>query len=467
MKGNQLGWVAFESSPEVGDAAKRWLGLDGSCDWKTACKKQCKELGINFKTVRHHLARTTEIAQSIGDGGTAFCYGAVHRFQEHDIKHALLLLRPVKLTAANKEKFNDIDEGRSVLTSLADLNMDSVLSVCSPAPYGDLLTESTKLDPTIPREETFPQPVFEHQLLQAVKKHLVHGQAVRLVPYKLNIYGEGDFFKPHKDTPVNPQHFIGTVVVCLPSKFSGGELLVSHGSTCQTFDFAEHSGKPGVYQFAAFYGDCLHEIKPVTEGRRVTLTYHILRTETISEPDANDQKIYWPLDLGQMRAFPLARLPKGGPVPQHLQKALKAQLSALSGIGYPYVGFILQHEYTRSGLVPEGLKGGDKVFFDLLREIGWSLRLLPVLVVEEQRQSEGYQSHTQDVFSFTKQDFEFLNGKEDAEFDHGYKDEIPFIWYGEEGKVLEQDSTLGCYEGNYYEPTREALSTYSLASSLI
>lgn len=81
------------------------------------------------------------------------------------------------------------------------------------------------------------------------------------------------------DTPVDPQRFIGTAVVCLPSKFSGGELTVTHGSTSQTFDFAAHSDREDIYQLAAFYGDCVHEISPVTEGHRVTLTYHIVREQ--------------------------------------------------------------------------------------------------------------------------------------------------------------------------------------------
>lgn len=34
------------------------------------------------------------------------------------------------------------------------------------------------------------QPIFEHYLEAAVKKHLGHGQDVRLVPYKVNIYGQ-------------------------------------------------------------------------------------------------------------------------------------------------------------------------------------------------------------------------------------------------------------------------------------
>ena len=45
---------------------------------------------------------------------------------------------------------------------------------------------------------------------------------IELVPYKLNVYGPGGFFKPHVDTPTDTEKMVGTVVVCWPSKFSGG-----------------------------------------------------------------------------------------------------------------------------------------------------------------------------------------------------------------------------------------------------
>ena len=34
---------------------------------------------------------------------------------------------------------------------------------------------------------------------------------------------------------------------------------------------------PAEVAFAAFYGDCLHEVLPVTAGYRVTLVYNLLR----------------------------------------------------------------------------------------------------------------------------------------------------------------------------------------------
>ena len=53
---------------------------------------------------------------------------------------------------------------------------------------------------------------------------------------------------------------------------------MNHGGKDHTFDFSVGSTQP-VLQWAAFFGDCHHQITKVTSGHRVTLTYNILRQE--------------------------------------------------------------------------------------------------------------------------------------------------------------------------------------------
>ena len=51
--------------------------------------------------------------------------------------------------------------------------------------------------------------------------------------------------------------------------------MVSHDGLVHVFDFSNHSGDKNKIQWAAFYSDCIHKVKPVLEGHRVTITYNI------------------------------------------------------------------------------------------------------------------------------------------------------------------------------------------------
>ena len=61
----------------------------------------------------------------------------------------------------------------------------------------------------------------------------VHG--IRAELYKLNVYTLGGHFKKHVDTPRSNQMF-GSLVVCLPTRFSGGRLVARHDGQEFSFD---------------------------------------------------------------------------------------------------------------------------------------------------------------------------------------------------------------------------------------
>jgi predicted 2-oxoglutarate/Fe(II)-dependent dioxygenase YbiX len=99
--------------------------------------------------------------------------------------------------------------------------------------------------------------------------------------YKLLVYDEGGFFVGHRDTEKAAGMF-ATLVIVLPSVFSGGELVVRHQDREARFDL--QCSDPSEATFAAFYADCLHEVSPVTSGRRLTLIYNLLRRERGETP---------------------------------------------------------------------------------------------------------------------------------------------------------------------------------------
>lgn len=101
------------------------------------------------------------------------------------------------------------------------------------------------------------------------------------------------FFRLHKDTPKAENH-IGTLLIGLPFAFTGGELLLNHGSGTATIDWsnthltASHGGKL-VLPWVFFYSDVKHEILPVMSGHRVTLAFDVYSSRVVAyqEPDGS------------------------------------------------------------------------------------------------------------------------------------------------------------------------------------
>ncbi|EEB89677.1 hypothetical protein MPER_12198, partial [Moniliophthora perniciosa FA553] len=91
-------------------------------------------------------------------------------------------------------------------------------------------------------------------ILQQVQKDLVdHDKAlkrhVRAELYKLNVYDEGAFFKPHKDTP-RAQNMFGSLVIIFPTQHKGEALIESTPSD------------PEVALIRLLTSDVMHEVNP-------------------------------------------------------------------------------------------------------------------------------------------------------------------------------------------------------------
>jgi len=123
---------------------------------------------------------------------------------------------------------------------------------------------------------------FLATLVNKVKKGLGFEKqnVVQANLYKLLIYDSGSFFMPHKDSEKEKGMF-GTLVIGLPSKYTGGELKVSFDNKSQIIDFSE-ADTAYKLPYAAFFADCEHEIKPVTSGYRICLVYNLVNTNSSS-----------------------------------------------------------------------------------------------------------------------------------------------------------------------------------------
>jgi hypothetical protein len=162
------------------------------------------------------------------------------------------------------------------------------------------------------------------------------GSTLKAELHSMLVYAPGQFFVRHQDSE-KADAMVGSLVVGLPSTFSGGALEVRHGGETATY-----RGSKKAFSFVAFYSDCRHQVKPVTSGYRVVLTYNLLlgrgRAARPTAPDAE-------LTGGLARCLDEHFRPPGAP---------------------DRLVYLLDHEYTPRGLDWSRLKGMDVRQVELL-----------------------------------------------------------------------------------------------------
>ncbi len=161
--------------------------------------------------------------------------------------------------------------------------------------------------------------------------------------YKLLIYETGSFFLPHQDTEKSPG-MIATLIVSLPIFGRGGELVVRHRNSEQTLEL--NVEEPAELAYGAFYADCEHEVKKVTDGHRISLVYNLCVAQ-------DNNKV--------VRETP--------DYTRHVDKITFElnQWCNNESSGDKLV-WALEHEYSESGLAFNTMKNGDRAVTFALRE---------------------------------------------------------------------------------------------------
>jgi len=154
--------------------------------------------------------------------------------------------------------------------------------------------------------------------------------------YKLLIYDTGSFFVNHRDTEKAPGMF-ATLVIVLPSPYTGGELVVRHRQREVSLDLSGDDAAEA--RFAAFYADCRHELRPVTSGFRLALVYNLIRSGPGAPPT--------PPEYDQQIASASQLLGRWA-------KATESDVQTVGRLVYP-----LEHAYTLAEIAFPTLKGGD------------------------------------------------------------------------------------------------------------
>jgi hypothetical protein len=194
--------------------------------------------------------------------------------------------KPVTMTFKDKTRFEVIRAKNSFDQKNA---LKPLLDHCKPAPFGE--GKKTRYDRSVrdalqlkAEKGGFTVENFDPEsagILKKIQRELVphDPNPISAELYTVNVYTDGGHFAPHKDTPRGSDMF-GTLVVCLPSQFMQGDLVLSHRGVVQKFDWGhaiQQQKKPNQLHWAAFFGDVDHQIERLWSGARVTLTYLLRR----------------------------------------------------------------------------------------------------------------------------------------------------------------------------------------------
>ncbi|KAI0058504.1 hypothetical protein BV25DRAFT_1919209 [Artomyces pyxidatus] len=150
---------------------------------------------------------------------------------------------------------------------------------------------------------------------------------------KLLLYETGQPFHPTRETG-DSKSILATIMIVLPSQFEGGGVQHKVFDTSAVSAFATTA--------LAWYTDVVHDVKPITRGFRLVLSYNVVRAATALVPRL--------LDLD-------------GPM-QALERVLRTwrhadRLCVREDLSPPKLAYILRHQYSQKSLSFDQLKGSD------------------------------------------------------------------------------------------------------------
>ena len=296
---------------------------------------------------------------------------------------------------------------------LKDADFQPMLESSKVASFGrgkEIVTDKSYRDAYVLEPDQFLSSfqVSDTDILGEIRMLLVPGVVnVRAELYKMNIYtAPNGHFKAHVDTPHGADMF-GSLVVCLPSQFSGGALVTRLDGQEITYDWSSPGDNPvQKVQWAAFYSDVEHEILTVTEGHRVTLTYNLYHYEGLSlELDMTTSPFY-----------------------NNLKAALNHPHFLRNG---GTLGFACRHSYiftklNQSDNLPILLKGSDRTVFLAAESLNLDVTVKPIYKPKQKpmfffKVPEDKRQYIGNHFQFKEK--RFSNGVDDTmEWDEYFKE---------------------------------------------
>ena len=174
----------------------------------------------------------------------------------------------VELTARTDDLSLEVEGFGHVRFPVTPAKARKLLGLGQPARFGR--GEETLTDPDVRDTWEIPKHLVRAEwngaalkdVLATVKEELGLPNAAELTAdlHSLLVYEPNQFFLAHQDSEKDDS-MVGTLVVTLPSSYTGGELMVGHNE-----EWKAYRGSKTALSLVAFYADCRHEVLRVNVG---------------------------------------------------------------------------------------------------------------------------------------------------------------------------------------------------------
>jgi len=251
--------------------------------------------------------------------------------------------------------------------------------------------------------------------------------------HSLLVYEPGCFFNGHRDSE-KAEGMVATMIVLLPTEYTGGELIIEHDG--ERHSFTVKKSKIPKLHCGAFYADCYHEIKEVTSGYRVSLTYNLVLKNYKGVLDEFLNK-----DFDQRLKTSLKKYFGNGDSlkDRDLRKPKK------------FI-YLLDHQYTESSLSWDLLKNTDRFRVDSLIKISKELKLNCYLTLADMRETWECEMDYDEYTSYRSK--RKYSNQEEAEPSYIMDTEVVLKhWIDQDGKKINMkdfavDNASLCYTGD-------------------
>ena len=330
----------------------------------------------------------------------------------------------VALTARSDDLGLEVEGFGRVAFPVTPAKARKLLGLGQPARFGR--GEQTLTDPDVRDTWEIPKHLVRAEwndamlkvILATVQEELGLPNGARLTAelHSLLVYEPNQFFLAHQDSEKDDS-MVGTLVVTLPSSYTGGELMVGLGE-----EWKSYRGSKTALSLVAFYADCRHEVLKVKSGYRVTLTYNLLLHGDASRLEGDEATV---AELAE-----LLREHFSTPVPRYYSGPSIAPPNRLV--------YLLDHEYTPRGLNWQRLKGADASRAALLREAAGRAGCEAVLALADVKTThsafeDGYGEH-----GYGRRDDEY-HGDGEYDIQELIDSEVTLThWTGPDGARLEE-----------------------------